>query len=170
VTRTVGAALVAALGGALLLAASPAAAHRGHSSLSVVEIDALTGAVTITHLLAAHDVEPALNLIAPNAQPSVDDDDALAAFVAYAGRAFRLGDAEGRPLPLTHVRTDLAGDGITLVYRARLPASAKAVIVDSNLLEETWPDQENQVNIRRSKVTRTVLFRRGEGPQRVVFE
>ena len=156
--------------GACLALAGPAAAHRGHASLSVVEIDALTGAVTITHLLTAHDLEPALAVIAPRAQPSVDDEDAVAALVAYAGRAFRLGDASGRPVALKHVRTDLAGDSVTLVYSARLPAGTKAVTVDSNLLEETYPDQENQVNVRWKKVTRTAVFHPGEGAQRISFE
>lgn len=159
--------LVAAL---LLLAAAPAAAHRGHASLSVVEIDAASGAVTVTHRLAAHDVEPALSRIAPDAQASVDDPDALAAFVAYAGRAFRLVGEDGTPAPLEHVRTELAGDSITVVYRTRLAAPAKTVTVDSNLLEETWPDQENQVNVRRSKVTRTVVFRPGDAAQEVTFD
>jgi hypothetical protein len=155
--------------GALALA-GPAVAHRGHASLSVVEIDGLTGAVTVTHLLTAHDVEPALRLIAPRAQPSVDDDEAMAAFVAYAGRAFRLAGPDGRPVALKHVRTDQAGDSDTLVYSARLAARAKTVVVDSRLLEETYPDQENQVNVRRSKVTRTAVFRSGEGAQRIAFD
>ncbi|WP_369692489.1 DUF6702 family protein, partial [Sandarakinorhabdus limnophila] len=51
---------------ALLLGlAAPAQAHRGHASLAVVEIDAKSGAVTVTHHLQVHDVEPALVDIAP---------------------------------------------------------------------------------------------------------
>lgn len=147
-----------------------AAAHRGHASLSVVEIDAATGAVTITHRMAAHDVEPALAGIAPDAQQSLDDADALRALEAYAGRVFRLWDAHGKPVVLVHSRTKLGGDHIQMVYTARLAPPATAVTVDSGLLEETHADQENQVNVRRNKVTRTVLFRPGDAAQRVSFD
>lgn len=150
--------------------AGPAAAHRGHATLSVVEIDAVTGLVTITHLLTAHDVEPALSVIAPRAQASVDDPDAIAALVAYAGWAFRLSDAKGRPVVLKPLRTDLAGDNVTLVYGAKLPRGTRAVSVDSNLFEEVYPDQENQVNVRARKVTKTAVFRAGDGPQRIALD
>ena len=158
-----------AVGGALALA-GPALAHRGHASLSVVEIDGATGAVTVTHRMAAHDVEPALISIAPDAQPSLDDAEALKTLEAYVGREFRLWDDQGRQAPLTHVSTELTGDRVTLTYSARLPAPAKAVRVDSNLFEETHMDQENQVNVRRAKVTKTALFRIGSEPETVAFD
>ena len=50
----------AGLAALLLMLATPALAHRGHASLAVVEIDARSGAVVVTHRLIAHDVEPAL--------------------------------------------------------------------------------------------------------------
>ena len=150
------------------LLASPAAAHRGHSSLSVVEIDA-AGAVTVTHRMAAHDVEPALIDLAPDAQPSVDDPDALAALVAHAGAAFRLWDERG-PVRLAHAATELAGDDVRLTYTGRLAGPGRALQVDSDLLEAAHADQENQVNVRRAKVTRTVLFRPGGPPQPVEFD
>lgn len=160
-----------ALGAAALLALpGAAAAHRGHASLSVVEIDAATGAVTITHRMAAHDVEPALAVIAPDAQQSLDDADALKALEAYARRVFRLWDAEGRAVGLEHKATRLAGDSVELVYVTNLPPPVQAITVDSGLLEDAHADQENQVNVRRNKITRTVLFRVGDAPQKVVFE
>jgi hypothetical protein len=161
------ASLVAA---AMLALPGMAAAHRGHASLSVVEIDAATGAVTITHRMAAHDVEPALSVIAPDAQQSLDDAAAVAALVAYAGRAFQVWDAEGKPVALEHRETVLAGDSVELVYAARLAAPARAVTVDSNLFEEAHDDQENQVNVRRGKVTKTAVFRLGDGAQRISFD
>jgi hypothetical protein len=42
--------------------------------------------------------------------------------------------------------------------------------VDSNLFEETHPDQENQVNVRRAKVTRTAVFRPGQAAQTISFD
>ena len=154
---------------AALTVAAPALAHRGHSSLTVVEIDADTGAVTVTHRMAAHDVEPALVDIAPRAQPSLDDADAMAALEAYAGQAFLLEDDAG-PVALTHSLTDLKGDHVRLVYTGRVTLPARSVRVDSDLFEETHADQENQVNVRRKKVTKTAVFRPGQAPERIFFD
>ncbi len=155
---------------AMLFLPAAAAAHRGHASLSVVEIDAATGAVTVMHRMAAHDVEPALSVIAPDAQQSLDDAAAVAALVAYAGRAFQVWDADGKRVALEHKATTLAGDSVELVYAAQLPAPARAVSVDSNLFEDAHDDQENQVNVRRGKVTRTAVFRLGDAAQRISFD
>lgn len=150
-------------------AAAPSWAHRGRSTLSVVVINPATGEVTVTHRMAAHDVEPALVDIAPRAQPSVDDPDALAALISYAGRAFLLSDEKGR-VGLTHTATDLAGDDVRLVFSGRVATPVKALTIDSNLFEESHRDQENQVNIRRGKRTLTALFRPGSDPQQIVLD
>lgn len=162
--------LAALIGAAMLVVPAAASAHRGHASLSVVVIDGTTGAVTITHRMAAHDVEPALSVIAPDAQQSLDDPAAMAALQAYAGRAFRLWDADGKPVALQHRETLLAGDSVELIYAAQLPAPARTLSVDSNLLEDAHDDQENQVNVRRDKVTFTGVFRAGSEAQRFSFD
>jgi hypothetical protein len=162
--------IVALIGAAMLAVPVAATAHRGHASLSVVEIDAATGAVTVTHRMAAHDVEPALSVIAPDVQQSLDDPAAIAALEAYAGRAFQLWDADGKPVALSRQATKVAGDHLELISAGQLPAPARTLSVDSNLFEEAHDDQENQVNVRRGKVTRTAVFRLGDGAQRIDFE
>lgn len=148
----------------------PASAHRGHDALSVVEIEPQTGRLLVTHRAAAHDVEPALSEIAPDAQQSLDDPAAREALEAYGARAFRIWDAGGAPVALTHVSTDLAGDRVTLVYAGRLAPPAKSLVVDSDLFEAQHPDQENQVNVRRGKVTKSARFVLGTGPVRIRFD
>lgn len=160
--------LLIALAAAVL--AGPAAAHRGHEALSVVEIDAATGALTVTHKAAAHDVEPALSVIAPDAQQSLDDPAAVKALEAHGARAFRLWDADGKPVVLTHRSTELAGDSVILVYHGQLAPPAATVSVDSNLFEDAHADQENQVNVRRAKVTKSALFHPGADPQTIAFD
>lgn len=151
-----------------VMLAAPALAHRGHATLSVVEIDAATGRVTVNHRMDAHDVEPALAEIAPGVQANLDDPDALAALIAYTARAFVL--LEGtEAVELAHHSTDLRGDQVRLTYVGRMPTSATRVIVDSNLFVDTHDDQENQVNVRRAKVTKTVVFRQGTSAQEVSF-
>jgi hypothetical protein len=104
--------LVAALVAAL---ASPALAHRGHAGLTVVEIDPASGAVSVVHRFAAHDVEPALVSIAPEAQPSLDDPRAVAELETHLRQRFRL-DIDGAAIPVTHAATDLAGDNVRVAF------------------------------------------------------
>jgi hypothetical protein len=145
-----------------VLAGAPAAAHRGHASLAVVEIDAKSGAVTVTHRLTAHDVEPALRDIAPDAQPSLDDPDALDALIAHVGRQFRI---DGVVLvPAGHA---LAGDDIRLRYTGRLRGRPKRLRISGAVLGGVIPGHSTQVNVRRSGITRTLQFRAGDPPRAV---
>lgn len=150
---------------AILLAlglAVPAAAHRGHASLAVVEIDARSGAVAVTHRMAAHDVEPALVDIAPAAQPSLDDPAAVKALVAYVGRTFRISG-----VPLTATGQRLAGDTVILTYAGRLKGKPTALTINGTMFGETHPDHTTQVNVRRAGVTRTLHFGPGDSARTV---
>lgn len=153
--------LIALLPAALIIA-GPAAAHRGHAGLAVVEIDARSGIVTVTHRLTAHDIEPTLVDIAPGAQPSLDDPEAMAALVAYVGARFRI---EG--LKLVPAGQTLAGDDITLRYLGRLKGRPKTLRIAGAMFGETWDDHDTQVNVRRGGITRTLHFRPGDAPQAV---
>ena len=137
--------------------AAPALAHRGHASLAVVEIDAKSGAVTVSHRMAAHDVEPALVAIAPAAQPSLDDPDAFKALVAYVGQRFRISGVQ-----LSPAGQRLAGDTVELRYIGRIKGKPKQLLIAGALFGETWDDHATQVNIRRAGITRTLQFRPGD--------
>jgi hypothetical protein len=141
---------------ALLLGAvapGPAAAHRGHATLSVIEIDAKSGAVLVTHRMAAHDVEPALVQIAPAAQPSLDDGDAVQALIAYLRQRFRIAG-----VPLAFAGQRLAGDLVELRFTGRLKGRPARLAIAGALFGETWPDHTTQVNVRRGGETRSLVF------------
>jgi hypothetical protein len=143
-----------------LIAAAPAVAHRGHATLSVVEIDARTGAVMVTHRMAAHDVEPVLANIAPDAQPSLDDPDAVKSLVAYVGREFRIAG-----VPLAYAGQILAGDTVVLRFTGRLQGKPKTLAIAGGMFGETYADHATQVNVRRAGITRSLQFRPGDPPQ-----
>ena len=156
------AALIAAL-------ATPAAAHRGHAGLTVIEIDPVSGAVSVTHRFAAHDVEPALPSIAPEAQPSLDDPRAVADLEAHLGARFRL-SIDGADVPVTHAGTALAADNIRVDFAGETAdRDIQAVTVDLDFFPGVHDDQEQQVNVRIDGVTRTVVFRPGSEAQTVSF-
>ena len=156
---------------AVLLAglATPALAHRGHAGLTVIEIDPVSGAVSVVHRFAAHDVEPALVSIAPQAQPSLDDPRAVAELETHLRQRFRL-DIDGAAIPVTHAATDLAGDNIRIAFAGETTdRSIAAVTVDLDFFPGVHDDQEQQVNVRINGVTRTVVFRPGSAAQTVTF-
>jgi hypothetical protein len=159
------------LGLALMAAsAAPAVAHRGHAGLTVVEIDATAGTVVVKHRFAAHDVEPALVSIAPDAQPTLDDPAALAALEAHLDQRFRL-DVDGARAELDRTSTQLAGDQIRVEFAGRLALDrpVREVVVDLDFFPGVHDDQEQQVNVRTGGVTRTVVFRPGAEAQTITF-
>ena len=149
--------------------ATPVMAHRGHAGLTVVEIDPASGAVSVVHRFSAHDVEPALVSIAPEAQPSLDDPRALAGLETHLRQRFRL-DIDGAAIPVTHAATDLAGDNVRVSYAGETTdQSIAAVTIDLDFFPGVHDDQEQQVNVRINGVTRTVVFRPGSTAQTVTF-
>lgn len=149
--------------------AGPALAHRGHAGLTVIEIDPASGAVSVVHRFAAHDVEPALVSIAPEAQPSLDDPRAVAELETHLRQRFRL-DIDGAAIPIAHAVTDLAGDNIRVEFSGETTdRSIAAVTIDLDFFPGVHDDQEQQVNVRINGVTRTVVFRPGSAAQTVEF-
>ena len=149
--------------------ASPALAHRGHGGLTVIEIDPGSGAVSVSHRFAAHDVEPALPSIAPEAQPSLDDPRAVADLEAHLGARFRLA-VDGAPVPVSHAGTGLAGDNVRVEFAGESDDhDIRTVTVDLDFFPGVHDDQEQQVNVRLNGVTRTVVFRPGSEAQTVTF-
>lgn len=149
--------------------ATPVLAHRGHAGLTVIEIDPASGAVSVIHRFSAHDVEPALVSIAPEAQPSLDDPRAVAELETHLRQRFRL-DIDGAAIPVTHAATDLAGDNVRVAYAGETTdRSIAAVTVDLDFFPGVHDDQEQQVNVRINGVTRTVVFRPGSAAQTVTF-
>ena len=149
--------------------AGPAAAHRGHSGLTVVEIAPTTGVVSVVHRFAAHDVEPALVSIAPDAQPSLDDPKAVAALEAHLEARFRI-DIDGAQVALHRTETALAGDNIRVQFAGdRSVPAPRRIRIDLDFFPGVHDDQEQQVNVRVDGVTRTVVFRPGSEAQTVDF-
>lgn len=146
-----------------LLSPFPAAAHRGHGALSVVEIDARTGAIRVSHRIPAHDAEPALALIAPDAQASLDDPEAVEALKTYMLRTFAVA-VNDAPVDLVLKDMTLGADEVRFEYAGKIaPADAGAAVeVRAAMFADVYGDEVNQVNIRRLGVTRTLVFNGAE--------
>lgn len=148
----------------MAVAAGPANAHRGHDALTLVTI-APSGAVTVSHRFEAHDIEPALAAIAPDAQTSLDDPEAVRALLLYVVRRFTL-VVDGTPVELLPGKPELGASEVRLPFAGVIPRGAKQLRIGSRILSDVYPGQVNQVNIRAGGVVRTLTFA-GGGAQAV---
>lgn len=152
-----------------LALAGPAAAHKGHAGLTVVEIDPASGGITVVHRFYAHDIEPTFATIAPDAQPSLDDPAAVKALEDHLQARFRL-DVDGARVALHHTDTVLAGDNVRVEYAGQAGLTAvHAVRLDLDFFPDVYEDMEQQVNVRVAGVTRTVVFAPGSTAQTIIF-
>jgi hypothetical protein len=144
----------------MALSTLPAAAHRGHDAMSVVRITA-DNRVTVSHRFEVMDIEPALIQISPNAQPSLDDPDAVKALGAYLGTHFTLATEAG-PVRLVAGAIDLGAAEAQFTFTGRLPPAARRLIIQGNVLGGIYPRQLNQVNVTAGDVTRTFSMTSGD--------
>ena len=140
----------------LVLMMSPAAAHRGHDALSVVAV-AADGGITVSHRFEAHDIEPALAQISPDAQPSLDDPDAQQALIAYVAANFRIATNDG-PIRLAVSHVDFDSDIVRIEFSGKVRNPVRRLSIGSRLLTEVYRRQVNQVNVRFGKTVRTLTF------------
>jgi hypothetical protein len=144
----------------LALSTLPASAHRGHDAMSVVRITA-DHRVTVSHRFDVSDIEPALGDIAPNAQPSLDDPDAVRALGAYLGTHFTLATEAG-PVRLVPGAVDLSAAEAQFTFTGRLPRTARRLTIHGNVLGGVYPRQVNQVNVTSGDITRTFAMTPGD--------
>jgi hypothetical protein len=147
-------ALATALAGAAV--APQANAHRGHDAMSVVTLEP-DGKVTVSHRFEAHDLEPALAEIAPNAQTSLDDPDAIAELKTYLLAHFHL-RADGQEVPLSVASVDIGVREVRMNYAGSIKGRPKAVAVQTTILRDIYPRQVNQVEVKRGTFARTLRF------------
>lgn len=146
------------IGGAMALIslAPQAAAHRGHDAMSVVTL-LPDGEVTVSHRFEAHDLEPALAEIAPNAQTSLDDPDAIEELKTYLLAHFKL-RADGSDVPLAVASVEVGVRDVRVDYAGTVKGRPKAVAVQSTILRDIYPRQVNQVVVKRGSYVQTLRF------------
>jgi len=158
-------ALVAA---AFLLLNASANAHGFHAAFTVVEADAKTGAVRVVHRMFTQDVD-ALIKARTNAAVTTRSGPAFdAALQDYLRTAFTLRDGNGLAISLTWSRVTMADD-LVVAYFEAAGIAPNRLVVDSQLLMETNPDQVNTVNVTVHGDTQTAVFRDGDPPQLLTF-
>lgn len=148
--------LAIAVAAAGLVLAPQAGAHRGHDAMSVVTLEP-DGQVTVSHRFEAHDLEPALAEIAPDAQTSLDDPDAIAELKTYLLAHFKL-RADGVEVPLTVSAVDIGVRDVRVDYAGSVEGRPKAVAIQTTILRDIYPRQINQVVVKRGSYVQTLRF------------
>ena len=144
-----------------------ARAHRGHQTLSLVDVDA-RGEVRITHTLTAHNTEPELARLAPAANPSVDDPDALKALLDHLAGGFTVNGSKADLLSYY-----LGSDTLTFVYRARIALAGKGLpqrfTIDYKLFAGSYSAPVGLVQVRYRGATKSLQCVPGAAPLSVDF-
>lgn len=140
---------------------SPAAqAHRGHDAMSVLTLEA-DGALTVSHRFEAHDLEPALAEIAPEAQASLDDPEAIEELKAYLLAHFSV-SADGTPVPLAIKSVEIGVRDVRINYSGKVAGKPGSLELRSTILRDIYPRQVNQVLVRSGQIVQTLRFSGGE--------
>jgi len=137
-----------------------AGAHRGHDAMSVVTLGE-DGQVTVSHRFEAHDLEPALAEIAPQAQASLDDPAAIEELKTYLLTHFSV-SADGTPVPLSVASVEIGVRDVRVDYTGIMNGKPKALELRSTILRDIYPRQVNQVVVRRGQNVQTLRFIGGE--------
>lgn len=162
-------ALLAVITAAFLQTSAPAGAHGFHAAFTVIEADARSGALRVIHRMFTQDVAVLIKA-RTNAAVTVRSGPAFEiALATYLQAAFTLGDEHGNPVPLQWTRASVADDLVVAYLEVPNGAALKRLVIDSQILMETNPDQVNTVNVTLGGDTQTAVFRDGDPPQRLQF-
>lgn len=158
----------ATLAGVLLAGVAGAFAHQLKAALTTVRTNPRTELVEVVHRFYVHDAEQALPLLlgpgAAGGSDLYDDPAARLRFALYVHEAFRL-SANDTALPLDLLGAEIEGEHLWIYQIGPVPAAdARTLQVHQPALQELWPDQVNQVNVRLRGPVRTLEFRAGDAP------
>lgn len=155
------------VGGASLLVAPAAFAHRVQACFTTVEWNARASTIEVVHRLHQQDAEEAIARASGSAQ-DVDmtkvRNQARAALYAEAHWSLQIG---GKPVALDMVGAELRDDSIWIYREAKWPAPAAEVVIADTILRDVFPGETNTINIRMGAKVRSVLFAGNDGPKTV---
>lgn len=161
---------VAALDGAIFLAASPAGAHPLHTSLAEVVHEPSTGTVRISLRVFVDDFTSASLAHTRwrlSKQPAAAVPPSQSPYVTYALAAFRMTDSGGRKVPLTSCGGRRSGELMWLCFRGPAPRALSGFSVTSHVMFDLHRDQINIVQASYGGRKASLLFTRGDGAKKL---
>jgi hypothetical protein len=139
----------------LALAAWAAGAHPMHTAVAELAQEDARGTIAVQIKVFTDDFQSAV----PRSSDPAQADSAMA---RYLRGVFALADRSGRPVRLSWVGAERAGDVILLRLRGTVPGGLAGARITSLVLCERFEDEVNVVRAAYGGRTETLLFTRGE--------
>jgi len=154
----------AALGAALPLSAF---AHRQKTTLSTVEWDTADKMLYVIHSYHLHDAETALAATGVIDKPDLTSLRARAQLALYTQDKFSL-FGRGKDIELELLGAENEGRTVYVYQQAKLDEPPAELIVSASMLREIIPGQLNNVDVTLTQTLRSVQFKDGDGPKKVL--
>lgn len=157
------------LSGAALWAALPlsALAHKQKTTLSTVEWDANESMLYVIHSYHLHDAEIALAARGIIDKPDLTSLKSRAQLALYTQDKFSLFSG-GKPIKLDILGAENEGRTVYVYQQAKLEKAPAELIVSASMLREIIPGQLNNVDVTLTQTLRSVQFKDGDGPKKVL--
>jgi len=157
------------LSGAALLAALPmsAFAHKQKTTLSTVEWDAADKMLYVIHSYHLHDAETALAAKGVIDKPDLTSLRARAQLALYTQDKFSL-FGDGKDIDLELLGAENEGRTVYVYQEAKMETAPKELIITATMLREIIVGQLNNVDVTLETEIRSVQFKDGDGPKKVL--
>ena len=157
------------LGGAALWAALPmrAFAHRQKTTLSTIEWSEAEQTLYVIHSYHLHDVETALAAKGIIDTPDLTSLKARAKLALYTAKTFSL-FANGKNIELEILGAENEGRTVYVYQQAKLDKRPSELIVSASMLRSIIPGQLNNVDVTLTQTLRSVQFKDGDGPKKIL--
>lgn len=149
-----------------VLLASEALAHRQNTAVTEVLFNPRSGMIEVAHRFSLHDAEEAVFDEAGARRDLAVSSDAQAAFASYVASRFALGGTDGTAIELGTLGTEVEGAFLWVYQEGDVPPGTTELRVRHAALQDVWPQQINQVNVKRGDVRKTLVFVAGAGELR----
>jgi len=157
------------MSGAAFGAALPtyAFAHKQKTTLSTVEWNARDGMLYVIHSYHLHDAESALAATGIIRKPDLTSLKARAKLALYTQEKFHL-FAQGKDIELEILGAETEGRTVYVYQEAKLDEMPSELIISASMLREIIPGQLNNVDVTLRDDIRSVQFKDGDGPKKVL--
>ena len=157
------------LSGAALWAALPmsAFAHRQKTTLSTIEWNEADHMLYVIHSYHLHDVETALAAQGIIDTPDLTSLKARAKLALYTAKTFSL-FANGKDIKLDILGAENEGRTVYVYQQVKLNKQPSELIISASMLRNIIPGQLNNVDVKLSQTLRSLQFKDGDGPKKVL--
>ena len=142
-------------------------AHKQKTTLSTVEWNEDDGMLYVIHSYHLHDAESALAAKGIINKPDLTSLRARARLALYTQDKFFL-FANGQDIELEILGAETEGRTVYVYQESRLDKAPMELIVSASMLREIIPGQLNNVDVTLTQTLRSVQFKDGDGPKKVL--